>query len=173
MRNILFLLVFMVSTLSYGQGAPEWFLEKVKPLGSAVANLGDSIWTTYYHDEDNEISKELPFDFFAVTCSKLAIEDVPFDDVFVIMGFLKLGKEDESDNLMFLVYDDAGHLLYHRSLGLGDLYGYVETGKIICSASQGGFRAAVERVQGVWYGVCYNEEPKKKKKILGIFPKKK
>lgn len=161
-----------MSTLSYGQGAPDWFLNRVAPLGSAVANLGDSIWTTYYADEENEVSKEFPFEFFAVPCSKFAVEDITLDDVFVIMGFMVFSKEPDSRDLLFLVFDNDGHLLYHRSLGLGDLWGQVEEGRLECHASHGFLHVTVERVAGEWYGVAYSGE-KKKKKILGIFPTKK
>lgn len=176
MRRVICIFCIFVSTLSYGQGAPQWFLERVEPLGDAVSNLGDSLWTTYYYDEDVEVSSDILFDFFAVPCHQLTVEDVSLSDVFVIMGYLKFSDEVDGSNLLFHVFDDNGHLVYHRSLGLGDLYGNIDKGRLICNDHYDRFRVAITRQGGQWFGTSYsteqNRKEKKKKRLFGLLPGK-
>lgn len=176
MRVIIFLFCIFASTLSFGQGAPQWFLERVEPLGDAVSNLGDSLWTTYYADENVEVNNEILFDFFAVPCHQLTVEDVSLSDVFVIMGYLKFSDEVDGSNLLFHVFDDNGHLVYHRSLGLGDLYGNIDKGRLICNDHYDRFRVAITRQGGQWFGTSYsteqNRKEKKKKRLFGLLPSK-
>lgn len=176
MRVIIFLFCIFASTLSFGQGAPQWFLERIEPLGDAVSNLGDSLWTTYYADENVEVNNEILFDFFAVPCRQLTVEDVSLSDVFVIMGYLKFSNEADGSNLLFHVFDDNGHLVYHRSLGLGDLYGNIDKGRLICNDHYDRFRIAITRQGGQWFGTSYTSEQirkeKKKKRLFGLLPSK-
>lgn len=176
MRVIIFLFCIYASTLSFGQGAPQWFLERIEPLGDAVSNLGDSLWTTYYCDEEVAANNDILFDFFAVPCHHLTVEDVSLSDVFVIMGYLKFSNEADGSNLLFHVFDVNGHLVYHRSLGLGDLYGNIDKGRLICNDHYDRFRVAITRQGGQWIGTSYateqNRKEKKKKRLFGFLPDK-
>jgi hypothetical protein len=176
MRVIIFLFCIFASTLSFGQGAPQWFLERVEPFGDAVSNLGDSLWTTYYCDEEVAANNDILFDFFAVPCHHLIVEDVSLSDVFVIMGYLKFSDEADGSNLLFHVFDVNGHLVYHRSLGLGDLYGNIDKGRLICNDHYDRFRVAITRQGGQWIGTSYsteqNRKEKKKKRLFGLLPDK-
>lgn len=176
MRVIIFLFCIFASTLSFGQGAPQWFLERVEPFGDAVSNLGDSLWTTYYCDEEVAANNDILFDFFAVPCHHLTVEDVSLSDVFVIMGYLKFSDEADGSNLLFHVFDVNGHLVYHRSLGLGDLYGNIDKGRLICNDHYDRFRVAITRQGGQWIGTSYstdqNRKEKKKKRLFGLLPDK-
>lgn len=176
MRVIIFLFCIFASTLSFGQGAPQWFLERVEPFGDAVSNLGDSLWTTYYCDEEVAANNDILFDFFAVPCHHLTVEDVSLSDVFVIMGYLKFSDEVDGSNLLFHVFDVNGHLVYHRSLGLGDLYGNIDKGRLICNDHYDRFRVAITRQGGQWIGTSYsteqNRKEKKKKRFFGLLPDK-
>ena len=176
MRVIIFLFCIFASTLSFGQGAPQWFLERVEPFGDAVSNLGDSLWTTYYCDEEVAANNDIFFDFFAVPCHHLTVEDVSLSDVFVIMGYLKFSDEADGSNLLFHVFDVNGHLVYHRSLGLGDLYGNIDKGRLICNDHYDRFRVAITRQGGQWIGTSYstdqNRKEKKKKRLFGLLPDK-
>ena len=176
MRVIIFLFCIFTSTLSFGQGAPQWFLERVEPFGDAVSNLGDSLWTTYYCDEEVAANNDILFDFFAVPCHHLTVEDVSLSDVFVIMGYLKFSDEVDGSNLLFHVFDVNGHLVYHRSLGLGDLYGNIDKGRLICNDHYDRFRVAITRQGGQWIGTSYsteqNRKEKKKKRLFGLLPDK-
>lgn len=149
-------MMLTVSTLSFGQGAPQWFLEKIHPYKGYYSNLGDSLWTNYIISDGNATKDvtNIPVKGFAMTVSCLDIEGIHLSDVFCFMGILRFGGEYDYGNVFFSVYDWKGSQLFHVDLGRTDLIGFETKGFILCGNTPDKMLVRVWRDGHVWKGIA-------------------
>lgn len=183
MRKFIVILLFFLTVLpASSQELPEWFLDRSAIYGDYLVNHGDTLWTTFSRHEEDSLGIWLsPYDVVALRCDMFAVNDKVFSDVLVLMHLFRPSYGVEGVGLcrhpdavfLLMVYSSDGHLLHHRSLGAGFLYGLSDGhGSLLFSDFSDKYRLAISRIDGAWYGIT-GDVKHKKSKILGIIPKKK
>lgn len=149
MKCFLLSIFLIVATLSVSreQGAPQWFLDRVKPFGVSVQNLGDSIWTTFAAPTG---ARQSYLNFYAMQCASATVRDVTVDDAFVIVGALTANKTAKGYNCFFLLFNRYGELVYEKDLGPGTCTD-LSRSVIECSNADRSFRVIIRRERKQWY----------------------